>query len=111
MGFLDKAKDAANKAADAAKQATAVGKEKIEDVQLNKKISKAAEEIGRLVVAQRRNAAPADADAQIDAKVAEIADLEAQIEANNVSAASDDAPASETPAAATPAPDTSDATA
>jgi hypothetical protein len=98
MGFLDKAKDAANKAADAAKQATAVGKEKIEDVQLNKKISKAAEEIGRLVVAQRRNEAPADADAQIDAKVAEIAELEAQIEANNVP--SDDAPAAEAPAAA-----------
>jgi hypothetical protein len=111
MGFLDKAKDAANKAADKAKQATAVGKEKIEDAQLNKKISKAAEEIGRLVVAQRRNEAPADADAQIDAKVAEIAGLEAQIEANNVSAESGDAPASETPAAETPAPDTSDATA
>ena len=119
MGFLDKAKDAANKAADKAKQATAVGKEKIEDVQLNKKISKAAEEIGRLVVAQRRNEAPADADAQIDAKVAEIAELEAQIEANNVSSNGDGeaaAPAAEaTPAAeaapATPAADTSDATA
>lgn len=110
MGFLDKAKDAANKAADAAKQATAVGKEKIEDVQLNKKISKAAEEIGRLVVAQRRNVAPADADAQIDAKVAEIADLEAQIEANNVSG--DAAPAAEAASdpEAAPAPDTSDAT-
>jgi hypothetical protein len=105
MGFLDKAKDAANKAADKAKQATAVGKEKIEDVQLNKKISKAAEEIGRLVVAQRRNEAPADADAQIDAKVAEIADLEAQIEANNVSTESEDAPAE------TPAAETTDATA
>ena len=106
MGFLDKAKDAANKAADKAKQATAVGKEKIEDVQLNKKISKAAEEIGRLVVAQRRNEAPADADAQIDAKVAEIAELEAQIEANNVSTESEDAPATEAPAA-----ETTDATA
>jgi hypothetical protein len=98
MGFLDKAKDAANKAADKAKQATAVGKEKIEDVQLNKKISKAAEEIGRLVVAQRRNEAPADADAQIDAKVAEIADLEAQIEANNVSSNGDAAEAEAAPA-------------
>lgn len=106
MGFLDKAKDAANKAADKAKQATAVGKEKIEDVQLNKKISKAAEEIGRLVVAQRRNEAPADSDAQIDAKVAEITELEAQIEANNVSTESEDAPATDVPA-----PDTSEATA
>jgi hypothetical protein len=111
MGFLDKAKDAANKAADKAKQATAVGKEKIEDVQLNKKISKAAEEIGRLVVAQRRNEAPADADAQIDAKVAEIAELEAQIEANNVSTESGDAPTTGAPAAETPAAETTDATA
>ena len=38
MGFLDKVKDAAGKAADQAKHATAVGKEKIEDVRLQKKI-------------------------------------------------------------------------
>jgi len=37
------------------------------------------------VVAQKRNEAPADADAQIDAKVAEIAELEKQQEANNLS--------------------------
>jgi hypothetical protein len=108
MGFLDKAKDAANKAADKAKQATAVGKEKLEDAQLNKKISKAAEEIGRLVVAQRRDEAPADADAQIDAKVAEITELEAQIEANSVSTGSEDASAT-APAAETPAAETTDA--
>ena len=41
------------------------------------------QEIGELVVAQRRNEAPDDAAAQIDAKVAEIAEVEKQIEANN----------------------------
>ncbi|MGQ0823903.1 MAG: hypothetical protein ACT4OX_02540 [Actinomycetota bacterium] len=84
MGFLDKVKDAAGKAADSAKHATAVGKEKIEDAKLKKKIGELLEEIGALVVEQRRGEAAADADAQIDAKVAEIAELEKQIEENDV---------------------------
>jgi hypothetical protein len=83
MGFLDKVKDAAGKAADQAKHATAAGKEKIEDVRLGKKINDLCQEIGALVVAQRRNEAPADAAAQIDAKVAEIAEIEKQIDAND----------------------------
>ena len=91
MGFLDKVKDAAGKAADQAKHATAVGKEKLEDTRLQKKINDACQEIGALVVAQRRNEAPADADAQIDAKVAEIADLEKQQEANNIAGESGEA--------------------
>jgi len=84
MGFLDKVKDAAGKAADQAKHATAVGKEKLEDVRLQKKINDLCQEIGALVVAQRRNVAPEDASAQIDAKVAEIADIEKQMEANDL---------------------------
>lgn len=84
MGFLDKVKDVAGKAADQAKHATAVGKEKIEDVRLQKKVDSLAEEIGKLVVAQKRGVAPADADAQIDAKVAEITELEQQMEENAV---------------------------
>ena len=84
MGFLDKVKDAAGKAADQAKHATAVGKEKLEDTRLQKKINDLCEEIGALVVAQRRNEAPDDAAAQIDAKVAEIAEIEKQMEENNL---------------------------
>jgi DNA-binding protein H-NS len=84
MGFLDKVKDAAGKAADQAKHATAVGKEKLEDTRLQKKINDACQEIGALVVAQRRNEAPADAAAQIDAKVAEIGEVEKQMEANDI---------------------------
>jgi len=83
MGFLDKVKDAAGKAADQAKHATAVGKEKIEDVRLQKKINDLCQEIGAHVVAQKRNEAPVDAPAQIDAKVAEIAEVEKQMEANS----------------------------
>jgi hypothetical protein len=84
MGFLDKVKDAAGKAADQAKHATAVGKEKLEDTRLQKKINDLCQEIGALVVAQRRNEAPADVAVQIDAKVAEIAEIEKQQEANNL---------------------------
>ena len=84
MGFLDKVKDAAGKAADQAKHATAVGKEKLDDARLQRKINDLCQEIGALVVAQRRNEAPADADAQIDAKVAEIAQVEEQMEANDL---------------------------
>ena len=90
MGFLDKAKDAAGKAAEKAKHATAVGKEKIEDARLQKKIDALHEEIGKLIVSQRRNQAPVDIDAQIDAKVVEIGDIERQIEANSVAAGSGD---------------------
>ena len=88
MGFLDKVKETAGTAADQAKHATAVGKEQIEDARLQKKINDLCQEIGALVVAQRRNEAPDDANAQIDAKVAEIAELEKQQATNS---GSDDA--------------------
>jgi len=91
MGFLDKMKDAAGKAAEGAKHATAVGKEKIEDTRLQKKINDLCQEIGALVVAQRRNEEPADTDAQIDAKVAEIADLEKKMDENSVASGGDKA--------------------
>ena len=93
MGFLDKVKDAAGKAADQAKHATAVGKEKLDDARLQRKINDLCQEIGALVVAQRRNEAPADADAQIDAKVAEIAQVEEQMEANDLPGSGDAAAA------------------
>jgi len=89
MGFLDKVKDAAGKAADQAKHATAVGKEKLEDVRLQKKINDLCEEIRALRVAQKRNEAPLDAPAQIDAKVAEIAEIEKQMETNNLAGSGD----------------------
>jgi hypothetical protein len=97
MGFLDKVKDAAGKATEQAKQVAAVGKEKIDDVRLQKKANDLYEEIGKLIVASKRGSAPADLDAQIEAKVAEITDIEAQIEANDASPES--APASTAPSA------------
>ena len=93
MGFLDKVKDTANKAGDQAKQATAVGKEKLEDRNLQKKINELQQEIGALVVAQRRNDAPDDAATRIDVKVAEIGELDAQMASNTPDASSGDAAA------------------
>jgi hypothetical protein len=88
MGFLDKVKDAAGKATEQAKQVAAAGKEKIDDARLQKKINDLHEEIGKLIVASKRGNTPPDLDAQIDAKVAEITDIEQQIEANDVESAS-----------------------
>ena len=89
MGFLDKVKDTASKAADQAKAATAVGKEKLEDRNLQKKINELQQEIGALVVAQRRNEAPDDAATRIDVKVAEIAELEEQMASNSPNSSED----------------------
>jgi len=99
MGLLDKVKDVAGKAAEQAKHATEVGKEKLEDRKLSKQLETLLQEIGEIVVAQRRGTAAADADAQITAKIVEITDLEAQIEANNVADAGESGDtATETPA-------------
>ena len=92
MGLLDKVKDAAGKAAEQAKHATEVGKEKLEDRKLSKQMETLLQEIGEIVVAQRRGTAAADADAQITAKITEITELEAQIDANNVASGDAAAP-------------------
>ncbi len=109
MGFLDKMKEVADKTVEGAKHATAVGKEKFEDARLQKKINDLCQEIGELVVAQKRGEGPADADAQIDAKVAEITALEEQMEANAATADAtgtpDAAPEAATAEAAPAAPD------
>jgi hypothetical protein len=99
MGFLDKVKDAAGKATEQAKQVAATGKEKIDDARLQKKADGLYEEIGKLIVASKRGTTPADLDAQIDAKVAEITEIEQQITANSAAAA----PTADTDASTPPA--------
>jgi hypothetical protein len=84
MGLLDKVKDVAGKAAEQAKHATEVGKEKLEDRKLAKQVETLFQEIGALTVQQRRGTAPADAVALIELKITEITELESQIEANSV---------------------------
>ena len=82
MSLLDKVKDAAGKAAEQAKHATAVGQQRLDDVRMQKRVDDLYEEVGRLVVAAHRGTKPDDFDTQLKGKIAEIDDLEAQIEAN-----------------------------
>ena len=98
MSLLDKVKDVAGKAADQAKHATEVGKEKLEDRKLTKQVETLYQEIGELTVQQRRGTAPADAVARIEVKISEITELESQIEANSVAAEA----SPETPSATPP---------
>lgn len=80
MGFMDKMKETATKAGDAAKGAAKAGQDKIEEQKLKKKISDLQEELGGIVYAQRTGAAnPASDssfDASIDRLVAEIKEQE-----------------------------------
>src|SRR3954447_5618272 len=101
MGFLDKVKDTAAKATEQAKQVAAAGKEKIDDARLQKKADGLYEEIGKLIVASKRGDSPADLDAQIDAKVAEITEIEQQIEANDSAASAPGTDASPDPSTGT----------
>ena len=100
MGLLDKVKDAAGQVAEQAKHATAVGKERLDEVRIQKRIEDLYEDIGRLVVSAKRGKKPDDFDTQLKSMVVEIDDLEAQLQAI---AASPAPPASPSPPAP-PAP-------
>jgi len=77
MGILDKVKQAAGEAAEAAKKGASQVQTKVHEGQLRKKADEAAEKLGYLIFKERTGGAPAAEEA--DALVAEIADLEKQI--------------------------------
>jgi hypothetical protein len=81
MGLLDKVKDAAGQVAEQAKHATAVGKERIDEVRTQKRIDDLYIEVGRLVVAAKRGTKPDDFDTQLKSRITEIESLEAQLQA------------------------------
>jgi hypothetical protein len=81
MGLLDKVKDAAGQVAEQAKHATAVGKERIDEVRTQKRIDDLYIEVGRLVVASKRGSKPDDFDTQLKSRITEIDNLEAQLQA------------------------------
>ena len=58
MGLLDKVKDVAGKAAEQAKHATEVGKEKLEDRKLAKQVETCARRSASSSVQQRRGTRP-----------------------------------------------------
>ncbi len=77
MGILDKAKAAAEKAAEQAKKGTAQVQGKVEQSQTRKKADGLAEQLGYLIVKERSGGEPAGAEA--DRLVTEIQALEAKL--------------------------------
>jgi hypothetical protein len=78
MGFLDKVKDTANKAAEQVQKAAETGQDKLEESKLKKKVGDLKEELGGVVYGQRTGAIPAG-DAEIDRIVGEITTVEGQL--------------------------------
>lgn len=85
MGFMDKIKEASQNVAAEAKKATAQGKEKLGDMQAKKKMDEAAKKIGYLVYRERTEGTPQGSET--DTLVAEMKDLQAQIDENGAAAA------------------------
>jgi len=105
MGLLDKAKQAAQQAAAAAKKGTEQVQGKIEQAQTKKKADELAGQLGYLIVRERTEGVPAGAEA--DQLVAEITALQAQLTAAEAEASSTNG-GSTTPVAPPPvAPPTS----
>jgi hypothetical protein len=77
MSILDRARQAAQQVATAAKKGAEQVKEKVEDVQLRRKADDAAKRLGYLIYRERTEGTPAGAEA--DRLVQEIAALEKQI--------------------------------
>jgi hypothetical protein len=78
MGFLDKVKDTANKAAEQVQKAAETGQDKLEESKLKKKVGDLKEELGGIVYGQRTGAAPAG-DEEITRLVGEIQAAEADL--------------------------------
>lgn len=79
MGFLDKVKDTAGKAAEKAKQGADAAQEKLEEQKLKKHITALKEELGGLVYAHRTGTAADNAEAEITRIVGEIQAAESQL--------------------------------
>ena len=78
MGFLDKVKDTASKAADQVQKAAETGQDKLEESKLKKHVGDLKEELGGVVYGQRTGALPAG-DEEIARIVGEIEKTEKQI--------------------------------
>jgi len=79
MSFLDKAKGAAKKVGEKAKEGIEAGQDKLDETKTKHRIGNLKEELGGVVFLQRTGAPPADAEAQITRLVDEIKQAEAQL--------------------------------
>ena len=76
MGFLDKVKDTASKAADQVQKAAETGQDKLEESKLKKKVGDLKEELGGVVYGARVGALPQDQENEIARLVAEITSVQ-----------------------------------
>ena len=77
MGFMDKVKDTANKAAEQVQKAAETGQDKLEETKLKKKVGDLKEELGGIVYTQRTGTPADNAEAEISRLVGEIQATEA----------------------------------
>ncbi len=79
MGLVDKARDAAKKAAEAAQKGAGEARDKAQELGLRRRMNALAEDLGHVVVRQRDG--EAGLDAEVDRLVSEIRAARAEIEA------------------------------
>ena len=79
MGLVDKAKDAATRAADVARKGAGEARDKAQEMGLRKRMNALAEELGHVVVRQRDG--EPGLDAEVDRLVSEIRAVRAEIAA------------------------------
>jgi hypothetical protein len=79
MGLVDKAKDAAKRAADAAQKGAGEARDKAQEMGLKRRQNALAQDLGHLVVRQRDG--ESGLDAEIDRMVGEIKAVQAEIDA------------------------------
>ena len=96
MGILDKVKQVAGDVGEAAKKGAGQVQSKVEQGQTRKKANEAAEKLGYLVARERTQGTPGGEEA--DKLVAEIVELEKQLEERANQPAAEAAPEGEAPA-------------
>lgn len=79
MGLVDKAKDAAKRAADAAQKGAGEARDKAQELSLKRKQNALAEDLGYLVVRQLDG--ETGLDAEIDRVASEVRAVQAEIDA------------------------------
>ncbi|WP_217923282.1 hypothetical protein [Miltoncostaea oceani] len=79
MGLVDKARDAAKKAAEAAQKGAGEARDKAQELGLRRRMNALAEDLGHVVVRQRDG--ESGLDAEVDRLVSEIRAARAEIEA------------------------------
>lgn len=79
MGLVDKAREAAKRASDAAQKGATEAREKAQELSLKRRLNSLAEDLGQVVYRQREG--EAGLDAEIDRLVSEMRGVRAEIDA------------------------------